>query len=186
MTRDFSSVISLPPTLETRNVSRRPFAPIRFATCSSIRYRRVLGDDGCRLGAPHDPLSWSALGGVAYDVRLDISYRAFSARGLHVTAPQASETHAKPFRGVPFSLIFNFTNSPQSGGVRIRVVVIVLHSVDRVCSSRASFRCRPQISTAAFLYRHGGAALVGYLIQKSTTSQVRARRCSESPCIRTI
>ncbi|GBP10286.1 hypothetical protein EVAR_91943_1 [Eumeta japonica] len=38
-----------------------------------------------------------------------------SARGLHVTAPQASETHAKPFRGVPFSLIFNFTNSPQSG-----------------------------------------------------------------------
>ncbi|GBP07767.1 hypothetical protein EVAR_77969_1 [Eumeta japonica] len=29
--------------------------------------------------------------------------------------PQASETHAKPFRGVPFSLIFNFTNSPQSG-----------------------------------------------------------------------
>ncbi|GBP96585.1 hypothetical protein EVAR_87705_1 [Eumeta japonica] len=38
-----------------------------------------------------------------------------SARGLHVTAPQASETHAKPFRGVHFSLIFNFTNSPQSG-----------------------------------------------------------------------
>ncbi|GBP95800.1 hypothetical protein EVAR_7521_1 [Eumeta japonica] len=153
MTRDFSSVISLPPTLETRNVSRRPFAPIRFATCSSIkvtvepssrsawtfiepsgpysstgtifacahcinivyRYRRVLGDDGCRLALPHDPLSWSALGGVAYDVRLDISYRAFLCTWLACDGPQASETHAKPFAASHFSLIFNFTNSPQSG-----------------------------------------------------------------------
>ncbi|GBP86870.1 hypothetical protein EVAR_83469_1 [Eumeta japonica] len=82
---------------------------------ASFRYRRVLGDDGCRLGAPHDPLSWSALGGVAYDVRLDISYRAFLCTWLACDGPQASETLRSLFAASHFSLIFNFTNSPQSG-----------------------------------------------------------------------
>ncbi|GBP52134.1 hypothetical protein EVAR_21265_1 [Eumeta japonica] len=97
---------------------------------------------------PHDPLSWSALGGVAYDVR-HISYRAFLCVALYVTA---SGNTCEAFRGVHFSLIFNFTNSPQS-------VLIVFVLRGRRSGVGLNFYCR-------LFYRHGGAALVGYLIQK--------------------
>ncbi|GBP48637.1 hypothetical protein EVAR_28023_1 [Eumeta japonica] len=118
----------------------------------------------------------------------DISYRA-SCVAVCGDGPSGIGNTCEPFRASHFSLIFNLqirrsrvsrvrcyradisfshlllTDLMAGRRCGIRVVVIVLHSVDRVCSSRASFRCRPRISTAAF-YRHGGAALVGYLIQK--------------------
>ncbi|GBP97853.1 hypothetical protein EVAR_57035_1 [Eumeta japonica] len=66
--------------------------------------------------------------------------------------PQASETHAKPFRGVPFF-------------AHIQLYKFAAVGVDRVCSSRRRSGVGLKFLLAAF-YRHGGAALVGYLIQK--------------------
>ncbi|GBP40244.1 hypothetical protein EVAR_37645_1 [Eumeta japonica] len=134
-----------------------------------------------------------------------------SARGLHVTAPQASETHAKPFRGVHFrSLIFNFTNSPQSGkpcSLLQSGHIIFTFIVDRFDGWKAV--CEFELLSSYFIVlivfvlrgRRSGVASNFYcrlsigmealhwsaiLFKKLTTSQVRARRCSESPYIRTI
>ncbi|GBP10597.1 hypothetical protein EVAR_91817_1 [Eumeta japonica] len=41
--------------------------------------------------------------------------QGFLCTWLACDGPQASETHAKPFRGVPFFAHIQLTNSPQSG-----------------------------------------------------------------------
>ncbi|GBP86342.1 hypothetical protein EVAR_55269_1 [Eumeta japonica] len=110
--------------------------------------------------------------------------QGFSAR-LACDGPSGIGNTCEAFSASHFSLIFNFTNSPQSAVCEFELLssyfIVLIAFVLRGRRSGVGLKFLPPL-----FYRHGGAALVGYLIQKLTTSQVRARRCSESPCIRTI
>ncbi|GBP19151.1 hypothetical protein EVAR_83464_1 [Eumeta japonica] len=94
--------------------------------------------------SPHDPLSWSALGGVAYDV-LDISYRAFLC--VACDGPSGIGNTCEAFRGVPFfahiqlqirrSRASNFY-PPFSIGMEALLVGYLIQKVDNITSSGSS------------------------------------------------
>ncbi|GBP84718.1 hypothetical protein EVAR_32344_1 [Eumeta japonica] len=113
MTCDFSSVILLPPTLR-RVTFRRPFARFDSPPVHRLRYRRVLGDDGCRLRLPHDSLVVRSL--VELPMMSASTY--LTGLSLHVALYVTALRHRKHMRSLfaasHFLLIFNFT-SPQSG-----------------------------------------------------------------------
>ncbi|GBP04146.1 hypothetical protein EVAR_68533_1 [Eumeta japonica] len=109
------------------------------------RYRCVLSEDGCRLNALLITLSWSVLGGVAYDVHLDITYRAFLYTYLACDGPSDIGNTYDDFCGVSSFICIQFHKFAAVG-----IIVVVLYDVNRLRSTRASFLCRPRFVLPLF------------------------------------